>query len=76
MVEYVEGYELVEMIVRINEKYVEMLEKDICFFKYIEGEYVVYYVYIVLLIFNNFVVNVVEVIEDKGVVIIKLYKRD
>ena len=37
--EYVEGHELAEMIVRINEKYVEMLEKDIHFSKHIEGEH-------------------------------------
>ena len=37
--EYVEGHELAEMIVRINEKYAEMLEKDIRFSKHIEGEH-------------------------------------
>ena len=39
MAEYVEGHELAEMIVRINEKYAEMLEKDIRFSKHIEGEH-------------------------------------
>ncbi len=32
--------------------------------------------YTVLSIFNNLAANAVEAIEDKGVVIIKLYKRD
>ena len=46
--EYVEGHELAEMIVRINEKYAEMLEKDIRFSKHIEGEHAAYHVYTVL----------------------------
>ena len=74
--EYVEGHELAEMIVRINEKYAEMLEKDIRFSKHIEGEHAAYHVYTVLSIFNNLAANAVEAIEDKGVIIIKLYKRD
>ena len=75
MAEYVEGHELAEMIVRINEKYAEMLEKDIRFSKHIEGEHAAYHVYTVLSIFN-LVANAVEAIEDKGFVIIKLYKRN
>ena len=74
MAEYVEGHELAEMIVRINEKYAEMLEKDIRFSKHIEGEHL-YHVYTVLSILITSA-NAVEAIEDKGVVIIKLYKRD
>ncbi|MFZ3195006.1 MAG: ATP-binding protein, partial [Bacillus mycoides] len=58
--EYVEGHELAEMIVRINEKYAEMLGKDIRFSKHIEGEHAEYHVYTVLSIFNNLVANAVE----------------
>ena len=36
------------MIARINEKYAEMLEKDIRFSKHIEGEHAAYHVYTVL----------------------------
>jgi two-component system sensor histidine kinase YcbA len=74
--EYVEGHELAEMIVRINEKYAEMLEKDIRFSEHIEGEHAEYHVYTVLSIFNNLVANAVEAIEGRGLIIIKLYKRD
>ncbi len=74
--EYVEGHELTEMIVRINEKYAEMLEKDIRFSKHIEGEHAAYHVYTVLSIFNNLVANAVEAIEDRGLIRIKLYKRE
>jgi len=74
--EYVEGHELTEMIVRINEKYAEMLGKDIRFSKHIEGEHAAYHVYTVLSIFNNLVANAVEAIEDRGLIRIKLYKRE
>lgn len=74
--EYVEGHELTEMIVRINEKYAAMLGKDIRFSKHIEGEHAAYHVYTVLSIFNNLVANAVEAIEDRGLIHIKLYKRE
>ena len=76
MAEYVEGHELAEMIVRINEKYAEMLEKDIRFSKHIEGEHLCIPRVYSSINFNNLAANAVEAIEDKGVIIIKLYKRD
>lgn len=53
-----------------NEKYVVMLVKDIYFLYLILGEYFCYYVYLFLLLINNLVMNVVEVIEKEGVIII------
>ncbi|PEB53781.1 ATP-binding protein [Bacillus pseudomycoides] len=74
--EYIEGHELTEMIVRINEKYAQLLGKKITFSKSIEGEHAEYHVYTVLSLLNNLVANAVEAIESTGTIIIKAYKRD
>ncbi|WP_141550016.1 sensor histidine kinase [Bacillus pseudomycoides] len=74
--EYIEGHELTEMIVRINEKYAQLLEKEITFSKNIEGEHEEYHVYTVLSILNNLVANAVEAIENTGTIIIKTYKQE
>lgn len=52
----------------MNEKYVEVLEKQIDFYCLIEGEYDEYYVFIVFLIINNLMVNVVEVMGKEGMI--------
>lgn len=74
--EYIEGHELTEMIVRINEKYAQLLGKEITFSKNIEGEHNEYHVYIVLSILNNLVANAVEAIEGVGEVVINAYKQE
>ncbi|WP_459501364.1 ATP-binding protein [Bacillus sp. C1] len=73
--EYIKGHELVEMIVRINEKYAQLLGKEITFSKHIEGEHNEYHVYTVLSILNNLVANAVEAIEGIGTVVIKVHKQ-
>ncbi len=74
--EYIEGHELTEMIVRINEKYAQLLGKEIAFSKNIEGEHNEYHVYTVLSILNNLVANAVEAIEGVGEVVINAYKQE
>ncbi|MBC6972492.1 sensor histidine kinase [Bacillus sp. Xin] len=74
--EYIEGHELTEMIVRINEKYAQLLGKEITFSKSIEGEYNEYHVYTILSILNNLVANAVEAIEDVGAIIIHAKKQE
>ncbi|MEY8346840.1 sensor histidine kinase [Bacillus cereus] len=74
--EYIEGHELAEMIVRINEKYAQLLGKEITFSKNIEGEHNKYHVYTVLSILNNLVANAVEAIEGVGEVGINAYKQE
>ncbi|PFK43923.1 ATP-binding protein [Bacillus cereus] len=74
--EYIEGHELTEMIVRINEKYAQLLGKEITFSKNIEGEHNEYHVYTVLSILNNLVANAVEAIEGVGEVVINAYKQE
>lgn len=74
--EYIEGHELTEMIVRINEKYAQLLGKEIAFSKNMEGEHSEYHVYTVLSILNNLVANAVEAIEGVGEVVINAYKQE
>ncbi|WP_277818476.1 sensor histidine kinase [Bacillus sp. TL12] len=74
--EYIEGHELAEMIVRINEKYAQLLGKEITFSKSIEGEHNEYHVYTILSILNNLVANAVEAIEGVGAIIIHTKKQD
>ena len=74
--EYIEGHELIEMIVRINEKYAHLLGKEITFSKHIEGEHIQYHVYTVLSILNNLVANAVEAIEHTGTIIITAHKGE
>ncbi|PEY32253.1 ATP-binding protein [Bacillus cereus] len=74
--EYIEGHELIEMIVRINEKYAQLLGKEITFSKNIEGEHNEYHVYTVLSILNNLVANAVEAIEGVGEIVINTYKQE
>ena len=74
--EYIEGHELTEMIVRINEKYAQLLGKEITFSKNIEGEHNEYHVYTILSILNNLVANAVEAVEGVGAIVINTYKQE
>lgn len=73
--EYVNGNELAEMIIRINEKYALLLQKEIKFSKQVEGEHTQYHVYTVLSILNNLVANAVEAIERVGTIAIYVKKQ-
>ncbi|MGG2066148.1 ATP-binding protein [Bacillus sp. S14(2024)] len=74
--EYISGNELAEMIIRINEKYAQLLEKEILFSKHLEGEHAQYHVYTVLSILNNLVANAVEAIDSNGAITIHVKKRE
>ncbi|WP_277926662.1 MULTISPECIES: ATP-binding protein [unclassified Bacillus cereus group] len=74
--EYMEGHDLIEMIVRINEKYAQLLGKEINFSKNVKGKQNEYHVYTVLSILNNLVANAVEAIESEGIIHINVYKKD
>lgn len=73
--EYINGNELAEMIIRINEKYAQLLQKEIVFSKQIEGEHTQYHVYTVLSILNNLVANAVEAIDRVGTITIHVKKQ-
>ena len=73
--EYINGNELAEMIIRINEKYAQLLQKEIVFSKQIEGEHTQYHVYTVLSILNNLVANAVEAIDRVGTITIHVKKH-
>ncbi|MGG2015689.1 ATP-binding protein [Bacillus sp. S10(2024)] len=73
--EYINGNELAEMIIRINEKYAQLLQKEIAFSKQIEGEHTQYHVYTVLSILNNLVANAVEAIDSVGTITIYVKKQ-
>lgn len=73
--EYINGTELTEMIIRINEKYAQLLQKEIVFSKQIEGEHTQYHVFTVLSILNNLVANAVEAIDRVGTITIQVKKQ-
>ncbi len=73
--DYMGIHELVNIIVRANEKYARLLEKEIQFVYTIEGTHLHYHVYTILSIINNIVVNAVEVIEDRGTITIFISKE-
>ncbi|ENQ3108021.1 sensor histidine kinase [Bacillus cereus] len=73
--EYINGNELTEMIIRINEKYAQLLQKEIVFSKRIEGEHTQYHVFTVLSILNNLVANAVEAMDRVGTITIQVKKQ-
>jgi two-component system sensor histidine kinase YcbA len=60
--------ELINIIVRANEKYASLLERDIQFSYTIKGNHPHYHIYTILSIVNNLVANAVEAIQDKGTI--------
>ena len=73
--EYINGTELTEMIIRINEKSAQLLQKEILYYKQIEGEHTQYHVFTVLSILNNLVANAVEAIDRVGTITIQVKKQ-
>jgi two-component system sensor histidine kinase YcbA len=70
--DYMDATELIQLIIRINEKYAISLGKDIKFLYSVEGNHPKYHVYIVLSLINNLVANAVEAIKEKGTVSLSL----
>ncbi|MGG2092126.1 sensor histidine kinase [Bacillus sp. S13(2024)] len=73
--DYMSIYELVNIIVRANEKYARLLEKDIQFVYKIDGVHPHYHIYTILSIINNVVANAVEAIQDMGIITIDINKE-
>ncbi|MFC0560310.1 sensor histidine kinase [Halalkalibacter alkalisediminis] len=70
--DYVNITELIKIIVRANEKYASLLEKDIHFSFIIKGVHPSYHIYTILSIVNNLVANAVEAIQEKGTIKIEV----
>lgn len=70
--DYMDVHELVNIIVRANEKYADLLGKDILFVKTIKQAHPHYHVFTVLSIINNVVANAAEAIENKGRITISI----
>ncbi|CAM3282594.1 sensor histidine kinase [Brevibacillus invocatus] len=60
--------ELISIIVRAQEKYAKMLDKDIRFEVNVDAPYLACHIYTTLSLVNNLVANAVEAIEDRGMV--------
>ncbi|MEH7017956.1 MULTISPECIES: sensor histidine kinase [Bacillus] len=73
--DYMSIYELVNIIVRANEKYASLLEKDIQFVYKIDGVHPQYHIYTILSIINNVVANAVEAIQDMGTITVDINKE-
>ncbi|PEB38721.1 sensor histidine kinase [Bacillus pseudomycoides] len=72
--DYMSIHELVNIIIRANEKYARLLEKDIQFVYKIDGVHPHYHIYTILSIINNVVANAVEAIQDMGTITIDINK--
>jgi two-component system sensor histidine kinase YcbA len=70
--DYVNITDLINIIVRANEKYSHLLEKDIQFSYNIKGNHPHYHIYTILSIVNNLVANAVEAIQEKGTIKIEV----
>ncbi len=70
--DYVNITELIHIIVRANEKYARLLDKEVKFSYTIEGVHSRYHIYTILSILNNVVANAVEAITDKGTIKIEV----
>lgn len=70
--DYMNATELIQLIIRINEKYAVSLGKEIKFLFSVEGNHPNYHVYTVLSLINNLVANAVEAIIEKGSVSLSL----
>ncbi len=72
--DYMRASDLLQLVIRMNEKYAEALGKQIDFYCSIEGEHDEYHVFIVLSIINNLTANAVEAMDEEGMVSLRLRK--
>ncbi|RBW67250.1 ATP-binding protein, partial [Bacillus taeanensis] len=73
--DYIDINKLINIIVRTNEKYARLLEKNIQFLYTIKGNHPPYHIYTILSIINNLVANAVEAIQDTGTITICIDKQ-
>ncbi|NRD78947.1 sensor histidine kinase [Bacillus sp. BRMEA1] len=73
--DYINLHELIAIVKRTNEKYADLLKKEIEIKYFINGDHPDYHVFTLLSIINNIVTNAVEAIEDSGTITINI-KRD
>jgi two-component system, sensor histidine kinase YcbA len=66
--DYMSVQHLIDLIVRVNQNYAQLLEKDIRFESEIEGNHPPYHVFTTLSIINNIVANAVEAIGLTGTI--------
>lgn len=66
MTDYMDIHLLVDIMMRSNEKYARLLEKDIQFHSTIIGTHPPYHVFTLLSLMNNLVANAVEAIQATG----------
>lgn len=76
LADYMDIHELINIILRTNEKYALLLEKDIQFVYTIEGIHPHYHVFTVLSIINNVVANAVEAINKDGIITISIEREN
>lgn len=70
--DYMNAANLIQLVIRMNEKYAESMGKDIAFHYSIEGKHTEYHVFIILSIINNLTANAVEAMGGKGMVVLRL----
>ncbi len=73
--DYMPIHELVNIVIKANEKYAHLLGKDIQFVCAIKGMHPNYHIYTILSIINNVVANAVEAIKETGSIIIGIDKK-
>ncbi len=74
--DYMDLHQLVDIIVRTNEKYAQLLGKDIQFTYGIKGTHPPYHAFIMLSIINNIVANAVEAIQHTGNIEVRIRRND
>ncbi|MBA4494165.1 sensor histidine kinase [Paenactinomyces guangxiensis] len=74
LTDYMSIRDLGGIVIRTNQKYARLLDKNIQFSLYIEGYHPPYHIYSTLSLMNNLVSNAVESIREKGKVEIDICK--
>lgn len=69
---YMNISDLIKIMIRSNEKYAQLLKKNVQFDYTIHGIHPEYHVYTILSIMNNIVVNAVEAFKDAGLITITI----
>lgn len=76
MADNMDIHQLLDLIMRSNQKYAAFLQKDITFSSSISGTHPPYHVFTMLSLMNNIVANAVEAIQEKGIISIEIDRRD
>jgi two-component system sensor histidine kinase YcbA len=73
--DYMSLQELVEIVVRSNDKYARLLGKEVSFVTRVDTSSVPCHIYTTLSLLNNLVANAVEAIESKGTVAVSVCEQ-